>query len=283
MIKIALKNIKLLHFINKIPLIRYFFILKIDQNFHNIRDNAVLEKFYQDIYVENKTSKKTANMRFNDVDSIALKYLNYNRKQYIHDIAVSSGITSDNFYEYLKKKNINFQMDISDKYSQISVKKGFTTKVYDADNNLSFAYWGFFFAGDKNIFFPLTVFLYKIIRKFDKNYDFNYSLYLFHPNILEKVKKQKINVVSYDIFQTTIKEKYDFVRCMNILNKTYFTDNQIMTALENIKQSIKENGILLIGRTNNKGTNNASIFQKKANKFIFMEDINKGSEVKTLV
>ncbi len=283
MIKIAIKNIKLLTFLNRIPVIRYFFILKINQNFQNIRNNPVLEKFYTDIYVENKTSKRTANNRFTDIDKISLKYLDKEKINYIHDIAVSSGITSDNFYEFLKTQNIPFQMDISDKYAQIFVKKGFTTKIFDIDDHLIFAYWGVFFAGDKNIFFPLSVLLYKIIKKYNKKYDSDYSLYLFHPYILKKIADNKINVIEYDIFQTEQNKKYNFVRSMNILNIGYFSKSKLLTAVTNIKDSLKENGILLVGRTNSKGINNASFFKKIANKLILLEDVNNGSEIKDLI
>jgi hypothetical protein len=283
MIKIALKNIQILAFLNKLPVLKYFFILKIDKSFNEIQENKVLEKFYTDIYVQNKTSKRTANNRFTDIDKISLKYLDARNVNYIHDIAVSSGITSDNLFELLQKEKIPFTLEISDKYAFIKVKEGFTTKVFDINNHLFFAYWGIFFAGDKNIFFPLTVLLYKIIKKNSRKFAFDYTLYLFHPNILKKINSNKIKVIDYDIFNTNIIGKYHFVRSMNILNKGYFSDNKLLTAIQNIKKSLKENGILLIGRTDSKGINNASFFKKIENKFILLQDIHKGSEVKNLV
>ena len=47
MIKIALKNIKILGFLNKLPVLKYFFILRIDKNFdkkliHTIRGRGYL-------------------------------------------------------------------------------------------------------------------------------------------------------------------------------------------------------------------------------------------------
>lgn len=283
MIKVASTNIKVLSLLNKIPIIRYFFILKISRKFQNIHNNSVLEKFYTDIYVANKTSKKTADHRFFDIDKLIPKYLNAHQDNYLHDIAVSNGITSDNLFEFLQKTNIQFRLDISDKYSKIYVKEGFITKVFDVNHHLNFAYWGIFFAGDKNIFFPFTVLLYKIIKKFNGRYDSDYSLYLFHPNILNKIADKTIQVIDYDIFQTKLNEQYHFVRCMNILNKGYFEDNELIKALANIKQSMKENAVLLVGRTQAKGINHASFFRKQKNKFILLEDVNEGSEIKNLV
>ena len=283
MIKIALKNIKLLAFLNKLPILNYFFILKIDKNFASIRTNAVLEKFYTDIYAQNKTSKRTADKRFADIDKITLKYLSPVNKNTIHDIAVSSGITSDNLYELLQKNNIPFGLDISDKYALIYVKEGFISKIFDADKNLFFAYLGNLFAGDKNIFFPITVFLYKLIKKLNNTTDFDYSLYLFHPDVLKKINEKKINIVEYDIFKTPLNDKYTFVRCMNILNKGYFSDKELITGIKNIKNSLKENGVFLIGRTNSKGINNVSFFKKTESGFVCLEDVNQGSEVKNLV
>jgi len=283
MIKIALKNIRFLEKISKIPVLKYFFVLKISENFPQINSEPVLEKFYTDIYVNNKTSKRTFKNRFDNLNIISFDYLKNQKNTVIHDVAVSSGISSYEFFDFLKSKNINPVFYASDKYAEIFVKKGFVTKIYDVEKNLMFAYAGNFFAVDKNIFFPLTVLLFKMLKKSKMPAKFNYKLLLLHPEMLKKINKNEINFINYDIFNTEINDKFTFVRVMNILNLGYFDEQKINTALENIKKSMKENAILLVGRTNSDGINNAGFYLKRNDKLIHLRDVNNGSEIKQLI
>ncbi len=283
MIKIALKNIRFLEKVSKITVLKHFFILKITENFPNITSDFVLNKFYKDIYVNNKTAKTTSRNRFPDLNKLSTEFIESQENPVIHDIAVSSGISSAEFYNFLKSKNQEFHFYISDKYSEIFVKKGFITRAFDTEKNLTFAYFGCFFAVDKNIFFPLTVLLFKIIRKFKTPENFDYNLLLFHPEILQKIKNNTVNFINYDIFETALPEKFTFVRAMNILNLGYFSENKIKTALKNILNSMKEDAVMLVGRTNSKGINNASFFRKRNNRFVSIKDINKGSEIKHII
>ncbi len=283
MIKIASKNINFLEKVSKIPVLKHFFILKISENFNDIKSELVLNKFYRDIWVNDKTSKKTEKKRFSDLDIPSFELMKENKDYIIHDIAVSNGICSNDFYELLAEKKKKFEFYISDKFAEIKVKKGFITKAYDNENHLIFAYAGCFYAADKNTFFPLTVLLFKLLQKNKTPEKFDYSLLLLHPEVSEKVKKKKFKFISYDIFNTEIHEKFTFVRAMNILNLGYFNEDKIRTAVINIKKSMKENAVLLVGRTNAKKINNASFFRKQNNKLAHLKDINEGSEIKKII
>ncbi|NPA68899.1 MAG: hypothetical protein GXO50_09860 [Chlorobi bacterium] len=283
MIKFASENIKFLEKISAVPVLKYFFVLKISANFQKIDSEPVLKKFYTDIYVNDKTSKKTEKNRFDDLNETSLNYIKKQKNPVIHDIAVSNGISSSELSGKLKTGNIKNEFYISDKFAEIFVKKGFITKIYDSDKNLMFAYIGFLFAADKNIFFPLTVLLFKLLKKTKIPVNFDYKLLLFHPETLKKIKTGELRYINYDVFNTVIKDKFTFVRVMNILNLGYFNRQKIKPALENIKKSMKENAILLIGRTNADGINNAGFYKKNNNKLILLEDVNEGSEINSII
>jgi len=283
MIKFASKNIRFLERISKIPVLKYFFVLKISENFPQINSEPVLEKFYTDIYVSNRTSKRTVKNRFPDLNEISFEYIKKQKNPVIHDVAVSSGISSSEFFDFLKSKNINSDFYASDKYAEINVKKGFITKAYSPENKLIFAYFAWFFAVDKNIYFPLTVLLYRILRKQKSPISFDYKLLLLHPEISQKINKNEIEFINYDIFNTEINDKFTFVRVMNILNLGYFDEQKIKTALKNIKKSMKENAVLLVGRTNSDGINNAGFYKKENGQFVLLKDVNKGSEINQII
>jgi hypothetical protein len=283
MIKIALKNILFLEKVSIIPVLKHFFIIKISENFTEINSIPVLNKFYTDIYVPEKTSKKTKQNRFPDLDFHTINILKEQKKCIVHDIAVSSAISSYELYNLMNKENINCEFYISDKYAEIFIKKGFITKVFSSDKQLIFGYFACFFACDKNIFFPLTVLLFKLLskNKIKGNYDF--KLLLFHPEMLKKIRNEEITNISYDIFETEIIEKFTFVRAMNILNLGYFNKDKIVSGLKNIIKSMKNNAVLLVGRTNAENINNASFFKNENGKLIHVKDINAGSEIKNVI
>ncbi|NOZ35170.1 MAG: hypothetical protein GXO80_07720 [Chlorobi bacterium] len=283
MIKIASKNIRFLEKVSKIPILKHFFILKISQQFPEITSEPVLQKFYTDIYVSNRTSKRTTKNRFPDLNKVSLEYIKKQENPIIHDVAVSSGISSAEFSDFLKNNSINPDFYASDKYVEIFVKKGLITKAFTSENKLLFAYVGNFFAGDKNIFFPLTVLLHRILKKSKVSEKFDYKLLLLHPELLQKINNNEIKFINYDIFDTEINDKFTFVRVMNILNLGYFYEGKIKTALQNILKSMKKDAILLIGRTNSDGINNAGFYLKKNGKLIQLRDVNKGSEIKQLI
>ena len=136
--------------------------------------------------------------------------------------------------------------------------------------------------------------LFKLVEKLLPSL-FN-KIYLFDlMNV--KLKKSKLlienlNSISQikffeqDIFN--IDKKYfhffDVVRVSNLLNYSYFSENQIKVAINNLKKISKENSIILINRTpNNSKNNTASFFRKKKGKFELIEDLNGGYEIKNLI
>lgn len=283
MIKIAIKNSHILKNLLNTPIIRHFFILKIQDNLDAVKNDQVIEKLFTDIYVENKTSKKTSKGRFADLDEITSELLNKEKFFKVHDLAVSSGITSIDLFEKLKEKDIDFSLFVSDKYSKMFIKKGHTQRYFDVENNLTFGYWGCFFAADKNIFFPLTVLLFHIMKRIPNNCNYDNEILFFHTKLLKMLHSKRVNYIDFDVFTTTISTKFNFVRCMNLLNLGYFNEQTICKALVNLSNAIDNKGILLIGRTNSNGVNNASFFKKEQDRFILLKDVNGGSEIKRLI
>jgi len=93
------------------------------------------------------------------------------------------------------------------------------------------------------------------------------------------LKASELNYVEYDLFGQNFLKNISFVRCMNVLNaNSWFSDQQIIIGVSNLKSSLIEGGILLIGRTDDVSSqNNASFFKKINGKLIHLEDFNLGS------
>jgi len=283
MIKIGLKNISILSFLNRIPVVKFFFVLKITKGFVKIENQAVLDKFYRDIFVNSKISKRTLEGRFADLDNITVALLQNQKNINLHDVAVSSGITSVDLYNRLHSNGMSLSFFVSDKYAEFFVKKGFVKRVFDNEKQFVFGYYAFFFGVDKNLNFPLTMWLFRKMRKIPIPKQFDYKILLFHPKLQTLINNKQVNYIDYDILATKTELKFSFIRCMNILNFSYFSDAEIKQAVANIYSSLHENGILLVGRTEKNGKNNASFFEKKDSKYSLLQDVYGGSEIKSIV
>ena len=67
--------------------------------------------------------------------------------------------------------------------------------------------------------------------------------------LLELIRKGHVEELSYDIFSTSLPDRFTFFRCMNVLNLGYFKSDAIRRALTLLENSLKDQGILLLGRT----------------------------------
>ncbi|TCN31443.1 ATP-binding protein [Sinorhizobium americanum] len=79
--------------------------------------------------------------------------------------------------------------------------------------------------------------------------------------------------------------RFDMIRAANILNKGYFSPDQIVIAIGNIHAYLRGPGALLIvGRTNRAGENAATLFElNRDGSFTALERVGGGSEIERLV
>jgi len=282
MIQITCRNEKFLSIVSKIPLIKYLFVVKIFR-IHEIIQAKNLDNTFRFFLVDNNISKQTTIDRFAEIDDVAINYLNFGSSNIIHDIGVSNGLTSLSFYRKLTNKKINFQFFISDKFSKIFYEGKFVTKIYDVNGNLLIAYL-FNLVASKAKYFLLSNFLYFIIRKFyPRQKSKDKSVLLFSNELIPLLENGEINYIDYDVSKTKLTNKFTFVRCMNVLNLSYFSESQIKTALANILDLLIDNGILQIGRTAQSNINHVSFYKKSNGKFVLLENVNEGTELKKII
>jgi len=277
----VLSNENILKFLYKIPYIKYFFVININK-LENITDKNVIHMLYRLFYTNDGPTKQTIAGRFDDIDQIALKYMD-DQYNIIHDIGVSSGITSIELYKKLELHKMHSEFYISDKFSRFTVSNNKICKIYDSNNQLTFGYVSIFLASDKIRYFFISKLLFKIISKLSDNKMNMSQIILYDHEVKNLIYKQKIIDIEYDVFSSRISEKFTFIRCMNLLNLGYFNKRKIVDAINTIKNSLKEDGVLLIGRTLPNNMNKASFFKKKHNQLNLVEDINGGAEIKDLI
>jgi chemotaxis methyl-accepting protein methylase len=89
-----------------------------------------------------------------------------------------------------------------------------------------------------------------------------------------------------DIFGSLIPSQYDsqfdVIRASNILNLSYFSPDQIIRALTNIRGHLNDQGLLVVNRTSD-STNHFTIFRREGSQFSVLHQGNEGSEIADLV
>ena len=108
MLKFISKDINTYKKIGDHPLLRKFFIFDLEQ-LPALNDEEGFYKAMRPIRMANRITKKTCAQRFSELDGLSLKYFKNNQTTKIHDVAVSDGITSVEFFDLLTKNNIQFE------------------------------------------------------------------------------------------------------------------------------------------------------------------------------
>lgn len=287
MFKVVVSNENVYLRLLRLPLGKYFFLLNINK-FQAIRDPLASESFLSQFMLPNKTLKSTSNNRFKDLNEITFKYIDPGNRQVVHDIAVSDGLASLELYNALSALPDNPEFYISDKYSKFFISGGCITRVYSADYTLMHFYlFNFFYADNKisNWFF-LSKLLFLILKKFpDRSLaspgQLN-EIRLYNHEVIDSLNSGKIHELEYDVLDTRTERKFTFIRAMNILNSVYFSEEEILRAMDNILYTLKDGGILLAGRTS-KGVIHATFYRKTNTHIVILETINNGSDTDDLM
>ena len=204
----------------------------------------------------------------------------------ILDIGASDGSTSLDFinliYSYLKKYYVT---DYNIKCTYFS-HKGYTYFFNNAQTC-------FLVASKKFVFYPANKKLFNFLfkKKLDKLKAFPKEelLLINHDLKVKKQENQIINILEYNVFEPWSKEKVDIAVVGNLLNRAYFTDTQIKTALKNCYDALTENGILTVIRnahtSNNEEIERSTIYKKDNKEKVFnkIHEINNGVEINEFI
>jgi hypothetical protein len=74
------------------------------------------------------------------------------------------------------------------------------------------------------------------------------------------------------------------LRAANILNHAYFADEALLRIAKKLKARLKSTGILIVCRTSDEGTNNATIFESSTGAGLrVLSRLGTGSEIEDLL
>jgi hypothetical protein len=225
-----------------------------------------------------RTFKTTEKARFPECVAI-LSSLKYEVPPVILDVGASDGITSVDVM-----KAVPFERYIvSDAHMTVfTFERGGRTYYYDADRRcilIATDAWVVYQSTDES--FPA---LGSIARAFHSRAPElapdSREITLINP----AVKAELTAVVStceYDILQQWSRGNVDLVIAANILNRSYFSEDELITAARNLIEALRGDGRLVV--IENRDREKATIFRVAAGRASVEHRLNGGSEIEQLI
>ena len=284
MFRVRVKNERLWAQLREAPVLNR--LVRLDmQAISLMKDPETIDRAFSDIDLLSGVSKQTNKDRFASVDGLSLQHIENRSLSRIHDVGVSSGITSLELRRQLAAVGFSGDMFISDKFARFYInRRWLSTDVYDAERKLVCAYCGPFVGDSEDTWkFPVSKYLYRRAagRSFDDSA--RQDFLLLHPDVLEAIEEGLLHFIDYDAFRDEQENAFDFVRCMNLLNRGYFPTESLENGLRALYRSLTVGGILQIGRTHLDGDNHVSFYEKAAGGFQPVDSVGDGSEIDQLV
>jgi len=230
------------------------------------------------------TWKSTSKKRQQRTNELIKKIAGEKNLPSILEIGASAGTTSMELIEMLNGQFKEFY--ITDRLLQLNCIQHNRAVYYYAENHC--VMWAngslIVYSDIQNAIFPFNLIAQQIISHGNKKKkESAFTISLVKPDLLKTIKKDsRIQLSSYDVLNTWKFNSVDIVKVANVLNRTYFTDKQIVTAVENVKNALNTDGWMIL--TDNRECEKISVFRKNgAGMFTEEETENGGSEISDIV
>lgn len=251
-------------------------------------------RLFKLITLPNGTTKNTSPNRLDDLNEFVHPYLSNLSSPLLKDVAVSSGISTLEWMKHLEANNVQAVITATDLFVKAFLVMKSCSVAILCDRNYNpvlVEAWNSFFRTS----FPKGSFRYrwgKLISKITE------ALWM-HKMTEEKLQhngrmipvelltsglrsSKAISFSEEDILLPPPKkeiEKYDAIRAANILNKVYFSPAEMEQILSNMASQLKQGGLLIVCKTDDEGSNHASLFTLEGNRFLLLKNMNGGSEI----
>lgn len=273
------------------------------------------EKFFYSIELSNGTHKRTWAGRLDDVDQVLLavfRKFDVTPKTFL-DVAVSSGVSTVSWCDALRQAGLRPSMTATD-----LTMTAYLIRLHDwlhvlVDKEgfpLQYDVCGYAWRPRCRFrFYPLgngalTVLWDVLYRRTAGKYDLLArlkSLGLTTPAVGDPLIKAEIKLVTRrlrdnpdiellddDILAPTpthLQRRFEVIRAANILNRGYFSKEQLRTAVTHLRDRLVGDGsFFLVVRTDETATNNGTLFLLNADgTFRVVERIGAGSEIEDIV
>lgn len=252
------------------------------------RQPQLEDSFFHSLVLRNGTFKTTWHHRLDDLNVMVEPFLPSDKPLDILDVAVSSGISTIEWLDFLERAGIECRMTAGDAVIDASlVTVGPLRGLFDRTGHLM----QLEVAGravrtppprrrDRLRFAP-AVLAVKAAAQVFRGGQRRRPLKLVSPSL---TAHPRIDVVEDDILNDhRWPRRFDVLRAANVLNRCYFGDQVLERMLRNLRSRLASGGLLIVCRTTEEGRNDATLFRLRADRtFEELAHLNKGTEVEPL-
>ena len=258
----------------------------------DVDEVEVLERyFFASIRLKNGTYKRTWSHRLDDLNDLVLRFIPPDRPLKVMDVAVSSGISTLEWMNHLEQAGIEHHMtagDITLKAALVSIGKNLRVLADSTGYPLQFDIRGKAVpnppGGADLARYGLQLLVIKAVLALGvRGFGINSTpIDLVSPRL---VRPSNLRLIQDDILHSTGFEKsFHVLRAANILNRYYFTDDQLVDILVRVRSRLMPGGIFIVCRTNDHRKNHGTIFLlNSSGRFEVLARIGDGSHIEDLV
>jgi hypothetical protein len=231
------------------------------------------------------TWRTTGPMRHSLSDEVVTDVMSKIENGVILDVGISDGITSLNMIDRLGD-GFGRYYAVDRRLGLRCMEREGRTYFYDASTGDCFMITTdrlVIYRDRKNLLFPLkwlSNFLISRAPRYDR--DSAKEVGLCQPRLVKLTKADpRVAVVEWNMFDPWPGERADLIKIANVLNRSYFSDGEITSALENLEGALKPGGRLLV--VENRAVEQWSLFGKRGSSFELVSEGSGGCDIRSLV
>ena len=246
--------------------------------------------------------KRTYQKRFEEFDTKVLAFLKTIFKENdpltFHDVGVSNGRTALDFFEKFSLIFPNIQYTASDYNPAIYIIQERNCKVALSHTGkiLEILFPPFVFnviKRDSIRHYPINHLVrlfvqffvaFPMVKKYKLKKIQARELMLFSPKVLNTAKTDpRFQLLQHDLL-TPLSKSAHIIRAMNVLNPSYFSENEFFEILKHIHEGLNSKGVFITGSNQEADTTvNGGIYKKNKDGFELVEQSGEGSPINNLI
>jgi hypothetical protein len=238
-------------------------------------------RFFAKLRLPNGTWKTTYPNRLDDVNQELLGHLPEGRSLELMDVAVSSGVSTLEWSDQLLANGVRHRLvagDIDPDGRLSSCGRWFAV-LFDGSGRqpllLEVGSLTLPIGSERRLARPLLV---PALRLFTRR---------SRPVSLVSAalrRRPEVEVVRDDVtVPGRFRQRFDVIRAANIVQPAYFDERTLRTIAANLRDRLRDGGLLVICRTGEDGVNRGTVFRRRGDRLSSEASINGGSEVRDLV
>lgn len=241
-------------------------------------------RFFAKLRLPNGTWKTTYPNRLDDLNEQLLEHLPRDRELELMDAGVSSGVSTVEWSEQLQANGISHRLIAGDLHpdGRLFALGGWLAVLFDGEGRepllLELGPLSLPLRSDRRLVRLLRPLLARALRTLAPRAR---PVPLVSPRLL---RRPQIELVADDVtVPGCFRGRFDAVRVANLLQPSYFDPATISAIAANMRERLREGGLLVVCRTGEDGVNRATIFRRRGANLETEASLGGGSEVEDLV